>query len=264
MLGGLKRSGKDTVADVLVRQYGFVRLAFADPLKRSALLVLRDLLKVRDAGPEWFEGDNKDEPIGVPLLGRSADASTPRVLLEWLGTDLARNTIAKGVWTSAFLSDVSDACRSLRQDHRPLRIVVSDLRFPNEANAAMRRRLRSLGLNIVRTWRIDDERDIPDLSSLSVPEQGALTMRFDRVIKNVKCSGSADAIHHAFRRLHGAVHDTMRLEFGLIPDYPDLCTSEAAVAASAFMGSSSLERGTVPFVSVSSDSDSTDASDGER
>lgn len=35
-LAGLAGSGKDTVADILVKNFGFVKVAFADPLKRIA------------------------------------------------------------------------------------------------------------------------------------------------------------------------------------------------------------------------------------
>lgn len=44
-LSGKMRSGKDTVADYLVKRHGFTRMAFADKLKD----VVRDLFEVRES-----------------------------------------------------------------------------------------------------------------------------------------------------------------------------------------------------------------------
>jgi hypothetical protein len=55
-LSGWKRSGKDTMADTLVGEYGFQRVSFADALKDSAASsygIERNL----------FEGEEKDKPL---------------------------------------------------------------------------------------------------------------------------------------------------------------------------------------------------------
>ena len=109
-LSGYARSGKDTVARFLVAGYGYRRIAFADRLKRFAATLYPSVAEIlNDAGGDWETA--KDNP-------------EVRRILQGVGA-AARDHIGPDVWVTAALG-------SVRDDER---IVVSDMRFINEADA---------------------------------------------------------------------------------------------------------------------------------
>lgn len=110
-LAGYARSGKDTAAAFLVDLYGFQRLAFADPLKSAA----RIIFSLTD---EQLFGEAK-ETID-PYWG-----STPRRILQRLGTECLRDGFDQNVWVKALFRKIADA----PHEH----YVIPDVRFPNEA-----------------------------------------------------------------------------------------------------------------------------------
>lgn len=129
---GLKRSGKDTAAKVLTSSFGFTRLAFGDPLKAmlAAFLYIHDYTDemVYDA----LEGDLKESPC-PPFGGRS-----PRYAMQTLGTEWGRNLMKDSFWT--------DALKHCAQGNE--RVVVTDVRFPNEVDA-----IREMGGSIFKVVR---------------------------------------------------------------------------------------------------------------
>ena len=113
-LCGYARSGKDTVADLLVKQHGFVKVRFADALKRG-------LAEMFGLTPAQLDGDEKETV--VPWLGVS-----PRYLQQTLGTEWGRNLVHQGVWGLATERRLERLVK-----HGIKRIVLSDVRFENEA-----------------------------------------------------------------------------------------------------------------------------------
>jgi hypothetical protein len=107
------------VADYLVRDHHFHKTAFADPLKEvcQSLFLLSDH-QVHDP----FEKEVVD-----PRWSRS-----PRSLLQWIGTDLIRTHLDKEFW----VKHMDLRLESLTSDSR---VVLSDVRFPNEADLVRRR-----------------------------------------------------------------------------------------------------------------------------
>ena len=144
---GRKRSGKDTFASVLVNEAGYTRVAFADPLREVALatnpivaasLVLPvglitapHLREVIDALGWERAKDYVPEVRGIlPRLGRAVRGQDPDF---WLDMGL----------------------RSFNEASGP--VVVTDVRFPNEADA-----IRASGgrlVRIVRPGQLDDDAD---------------------------------------------------------------------------------------------------------
>lgn len=61
-ISGYKRSGKDTIAEHLVNQYGFTRVSFADPLKDSASIEY-EIERTHFDNPEFKESAIKKYPI---------------------------------------------------------------------------------------------------------------------------------------------------------------------------------------------------------
>lgn len=123
---GRKRSGKDTAADILCEQYGYVRVAFADKLRETCKL----LFGLTDE--ELTDGRLKEQ-----YLDRYPYES-PREILQKVGTECMRAQYPD-VWIEAFRAASEEAIKSGRP------VVCSDVRFLNEAL-----HLRSRGAVIIR------------------------------------------------------------------------------------------------------------------
>lgn len=136
-LSGYARSGKDEAAKVLVDEFGFTRVAFADKL-REMLYALNPLLGfenhdhfspifVQDAINEYAWSGYKDTEYGDEI----------RRLLQRLGTEAGRQTMWDDIWVDAAFSTMT----------RNGKYVITDARYPNEAQA-----IRDAGGQI---WRIE-------------------------------------------------------------------------------------------------------------
>ena len=115
---GRKGSGKDTAAAVFVAA-GFAHVKFADCLK-SMLATLMIMQGASDKTVNRsIEGDLKEVP-SIFLGGR-----TPRYAMQHLGTAWGRDLIGEDFWVNSFKNAASHHTN----------VVVSDMRFPNEAQA---------------------------------------------------------------------------------------------------------------------------------
>ena len=121
---GFKQSGKDTLADLLVEEYGFQKIAFADKLKEALALIFSipredlwgsDEQKRKKSTVLWSELQGIDRP-----QKDYPDVLSIRELMQIFATEVCRDKIP-GIW------------------YRYLELppgknyVVSDLRFQNEA-----------------------------------------------------------------------------------------------------------------------------------
>lgn len=170
---GKAGSGKDTIADILVRDHGFVKVAFADPLKR----VCQEIFEFTTE-QLWGPSDKRNEPdfrycrtphqAGFdPVDGRptSIDAEylTPRYALQKLGTEWGRDCypdiwveyamrIAKrlSVKGAPIFYDARFGIRSktMSDPDEVKGVVISDVRFLNEVEG-----LKSRGAKVVRVYR---------------------------------------------------------------------------------------------------------------
>jgi len=127
-LSGYARSGKDEVANILIEEFSFTRVAFADPIK-ELLLEIDPLVK------DGFRVKNVVKAYGWD----QAKVVFPevRTLLQTLGVG-ARKTFGENFW-------VHQAMNSMASAHP--NIVVTDVRFTNEAN--------TLKINGGQLWRIN-------------------------------------------------------------------------------------------------------------
>lgn len=122
LVTGLKRSGKDTLADYLVNKLNYRRYAFADPIREVCKIIF-------DWTDEHFQGGLK-ETID-PYFGIS-----PRQALQWIGTEgfqykineafpLYNETVGRTIWVRKFLK--------WRERNKDIEnIVIPDWRFPHE------------------------------------------------------------------------------------------------------------------------------------
>ena len=120
---GLIGTGKDTVADILVHNYNFKKLSFADKLKDGVATVFswdRQMLEgTTDESRSWRE--QRDE-----FWSRETNEHiTPRLVLQMFGTDCMRNGFYNGIWVSIVKQQIIQN----PEQH----FVIPDVRFPNEA-----------------------------------------------------------------------------------------------------------------------------------
>lgn len=111
-ISGKKSAGKDTIADHLVENHGFGKLAFASSLK----CVARELFLFSDAQlHDPIEKEQVDPRWGI----------SPRRAFQMIGTDWVRNQLDPDFWVRRLECEI----RALPQTAR---VVISDVRFPNE------------------------------------------------------------------------------------------------------------------------------------
>lgn len=108
-LAGLSRSGKDTVAAHLRRYHGFVSFAFADPIKEMLAIIGMD-------ARNEVTREYTDARFRV----------SARVAAQTLGTEWGREQIAPDIWITVLKERIKGYAHG--------RIVVTDVRFENEAN----------------------------------------------------------------------------------------------------------------------------------
>jgi len=159
-LHGYARAGKDTFADALVENYGFVKIAFADAL-RDVLLDFNPPLRVTADGPVYLA-----EVIGEIGWEQAKDRYPElRQLMIVLGEAIRRHLHPRA-WILAALAKVPDDAN----------VVFSDVRSLAEARA-IREKLGGQIVHIIRpgitpapgetilpagliSWEIRNDKDI--------------------------------------------------------------------------------------------------------
>jgi len=116
-LVGRARSGKDTVADFMSMTGDFNKMAFAEPLKNAACHIF-------GLTHEQVNGDEYDREEGHPFWGFSV-----RTILQKLGTESVRDVFGADHWVRLMEKRLHDA-----ED----KVVISDVRFPNEVDLIKR------------------------------------------------------------------------------------------------------------------------------
>ncbi len=114
-LSGYAQSGKDSTAELLCLNYGYTRLAFADPMRQALMIInpkLDSITRVSDMVEDY----------GWDIAKRNPEV---RRLLQVLGTDFGRKMLGDDVWINIALSGIKSEDK----------IVISDVRYPNEAQA---------------------------------------------------------------------------------------------------------------------------------
>ena len=136
---GFIGSGKGTVGDILVREHGYYKFAFADALKDAVSTIFtwpRGLLEGDSNASRAFR--ERVDPWWSNKLGYEV---TPRLILQKFGTEACREGIADNIWVAALEKRI----------HGYHDVVISDVRFPNEINF-----IRSVGGTIIRVKRGED------------------------------------------------------------------------------------------------------------
>jgi hypothetical protein len=130
-LSGYAKSGKDTVAEIIreIQSEKWEIKKFSGKLKQIASILL--------GMPEHlFENqDFKSEMLGEEWWKNYGDfyhQTTVRDFLQLLGTDAIRNGLHSNAWVNALMADYKPA---KMDQYNPSNWIVTDVRFPNEAEA---------------------------------------------------------------------------------------------------------------------------------
>jgi hypothetical protein len=124
-VSGFIGGGKDTVADYLVQEKGFLRESFAATLKDAVAAVFgwdRELLEGRTAqARKWREQVDTwwAQRLDISHL-------TPRWILQYWGTEVCRMGFHDDIWIASLERKLLKYQKS---------VVISDARFPNEFRA---------------------------------------------------------------------------------------------------------------------------------
>ena len=119
---GLIGSGKDTIADHLVKDHKFVKISFADKLKDTVATLFerdRDLLDGKtEQSRLWRE---QEDHFWSKELKKKV---TPRYVLQVFGTECMRDGFYDGIWVSMLKKKVTE--------NPEINWVIPDVRFENE------------------------------------------------------------------------------------------------------------------------------------
>lgn len=127
-ISGFIGSGKDTVADYLIRFKGFQRMSYAGPLKDAIASIFgweRELLE----GSTRYSREWRDQVD--PWWAERLDIKhlTPRWVLQQWGTEVGRRAFHDDIW----IASIENKLRGIRNN-----VVISDCRFPNELKSIKR------------------------------------------------------------------------------------------------------------------------------
>lgn len=155
---GLKRSGKDVIADHLVNKYGYEKIKFADPLKKA----VKELFEFT----EEQVGDSDDKDIMDTRWN-----ITPRKALQFFGTEVMQfkiQELLKGVDRKFFAKSLLYKINTNNNDKK---YVISDLRFYHEYEE-----LEKIGVYVIRIERHLDNNDhhISELEYTKIPNDNII------------------------------------------------------------------------------------------
>jgi hypothetical protein len=136
---GKKRSGKDTAAEAILAypEYGFKRLAFADPMRK----IVQELFNFRE---EQMTGSAAQREAGDPRYHRQdGQLLSARYAMQKLGTEFGR-ACCPDIWVRKTLDKAA-------WFHN---VVITDVRFRNEIEA-----INEGGGRVIRIHRADSPLD---------------------------------------------------------------------------------------------------------
>jgi hypothetical protein len=184
-LSGYARAGKDTVANILIKEHGFERIAYADALRGVA----KQINPIVSGGEKVRLSDVLDT---YGWEGAKDTFPEVREFLQRLGVTL-REVIDEDVW-------VNLAFRNINTYDDDARYVVPDMRFPNEMGA-----VRFVGGATVRIER-------PGYGPVNghISETALDNARFDYTIHN---DGTLHRLEHAVAAMVAEEEHTDREPF---------------------------------------------------
>lgn len=198
-LNGYAKVGKDEIATIIQKinsdgnSTPWVIKRFSGKLKKIASLLTgipedafeSQYTKESELGEEWdtwgYKGRNDGDGVFPKFTGEPyRKRMTVREFLQILGTDAVRNNLHENAWVNALMADYKPAKMS---EYNPSKWIVTDVRFPNEAQA-----IKDRGGVIVRVNRpgVGPVNNHPSETSLN-------NWDFDYIIEN---NGTLEDLKH--------------------------------------------------------------------
>lgn len=166
---GAKRSGKDVLAEHLVKNYTYERVAFADSLKQA----VKALFNFDDEQVRTDKKDVIDETWGI----------TPRSALQFFGTEVMQEKIQEllpDIKRNFFANNLKNYITNANADTM---FVISDLRFLHEYEMLLKipniRKEDVVIIRVVRPSNLDDAS--PDTH---ISEREYMKIPYDIVLLN--------------------------------------------------------------------------------
>lgn len=129
-LNGKIGAGKDTVADFLVKEYGFTKVGFSDVMYDAVCglwgITKEEALAWKQDG--FVEIDPPQEEEYDHIVMRMVFSW--RTFLQRFGTEMGRNVFGEDFWVDQFNRKYLDLWD---EELEAVRLVVRDVRFDNEA-----------------------------------------------------------------------------------------------------------------------------------
>lgn len=145
-ISGLKGSGKDTIAEFLVKEKGYIQLSFASALKDILAILFNWDRNVLEGKTK--EDRVKREEIDLYWSNKlGIENFNMRTAMTHIGTEIFRNCFNENIWMYHLEKRILDI---LEKDPNA-NIVVSDTRFVNEIEA-----LKALGAKTILVKRGND------------------------------------------------------------------------------------------------------------
>lgn len=164
---GLKRSGKDTIADYLCAQYGYTKIKIANPLKKG----LQVMFGFTD---EQLESNQKDE------IDPRWEVQ-PRKIMQFLGTEVMQYQlqqiipgIGRKVWIRSLIEEYLNNSK-----YNGKLFVIPDLRFLHE--------YEELSKHNAIFWRVDRIEELDKINhncDIHISEKEYLQIPVSHTFKN--------------------------------------------------------------------------------
>lgn len=184
---GRNQSGKTTLANMLVDECGFIKISFADALRKlvKSYFGIDTSWKVKESwdvfDTNYFEQLDKlfsviedkkgiKEEIKIKIMKSTTRYAAYRTTLEMIGTEVVRDIVIDEIWVAVLAYDI------LYQTSKGNNIVIDDMRFKNEYNL-----LKKLNAKLIRITSPFEEADNGHRSQKYIEK-----FKYDYIIENNK------------------------------------------------------------------------------
>jgi hypothetical protein len=194
---GAKRSGKDVLAEHLVRKYNYERVSFATPLK----LAVKSLFNFDDeqVGIGVDSGSNKKDIIDTNW------GITPRTALQFIGTEIMQEKIQEllpNIKKNFFANTLNNYIKNKIIENEEQKFVISDLRFIHEFEMLYTiskiRKEDIVIIRVIRPYSSNSHTDTEDTQNTHVSELEYMNIPYDIILIN---NGSIDNYIEKFDKI---------------------------------------------------------------
>ena len=183
---GKAMSGKTTTAKVLTMEYGFLKISFADSLKRY--VINAELATHEDCYVEKSPGSRK--------------------ILQRIGTEIFRKQVKDSYWIDIAMNKIDNITEKCPY----INIVIDDIRFPNEVEEIKKH--DGFVIKVTRNENVDSEYT----SHTTEPVDGFTDMQHDseRLVDELKYDHLIEAKSGDIKSLQKGIREIMNPKFYIL------------------------------------------------